>query len=119
MDKRESGERYEVLKKMLSDRAHEVTEKRRELRESLADQARVNINEHDGADQYARGLEFALNEIKSDTLVKINEALDRLDKGTYGVCTECKGPIAAARLKALPFAERCRDCQEGREDARS
>jgi DnaK suppressor protein len=121
MDKREhkSGERYDALKKMLNDRLEEVNSKRRELRESLADQARVNINENDGADQFARGLDFALTEMKSQTLAQINDAMTRLDKGTYGICTDCENPIAAARLKALPFAVRCRDCQEGREETGS
>jgi DnaK suppressor protein len=116
MDKRVTGdERSRVLRKMLEDRRLEVVMKRRELREDLAQQDRANVNEEEGADQFARGLEFALTEMKSQTLARITEALDRLDKGTYGVCVECEEPIAAARLKALPFAERCRDCQEGQE----
>jgi DnaK suppressor protein len=119
MDKRVSGdERSRVLRKMLEDRRHEVVEKRRELREDLAQQDRANVNEEEGADQFARGLEFALAEMKSQTLARITDALARLDKGTYGVCVECGEPIASARLKALPFAERCRDCQESQEGDR-
>jgi DnaK suppressor protein len=109
------GERYDALRKMLHERLREVSEKRRELRESLADQGRPNVNEDDGADQFVRGLDFALNEIKSQTASRIADALKRLEEGTYGVCTECEAPIPAARLQALPFAERCRDCQESQE----
>jgi DnaK suppressor protein len=114
MGKNES-ERAVMLRKMLEDRRDEVDAKRRELRDDLAQQERANVNEEEGADQFARGLDFALTEMKSQTLARIADAIARLDAGTYGACVDCKEPIAAARLKALPFAERCRDCQEGRE----
>jgi len=41
----------------------------------------------------------------------IDGALSDYDAGRYGVCTECEEPIAAKRLKALPFATRCVECQ--------
>jgi len=62
-------------------------------------------------------IEFALIQMKSETLNKINEALRRLDEGTYGNCFECGDEIAHARLRALPFAVRCKDCEEARETA--
>ena len=62
-------------------------------------------------------IEFALIQMKSETLNKINEALRRLDEGTYGNCFECGDGIAEARLRALPFAVRCKDCEEARETA--
>ena len=62
-------------------------------------------------------IEFALIQMKSETLNKINEALRRLDEGTYGNCFECGEEIAQARLRALPFAVRCKDCEEARETA--
>ena len=46
---------------------------------------------------------------------QIDEALRRLETGSYGHCVECSQGIAAARLKALPFARLCRDCQERHE----
>jgi DnaK suppressor protein len=115
MAKRESDERAETLRKMLEDRRHEVAEKRRELREDLAQQERANVNEEEGADQFARGLDFALTEMKSKQLERIQDALARLDEGTYGICEDCNNPIASARLRALPFAECCVSCQERRE----
>ena len=56
-------------------------------------------------------------QMKADTLGRIDEALRRLEAGTYGTCAECGTDIASPRLKALPFALKCRDCQE-REEAR-
>ena len=55
--------------------------------------------------------------MKAETLNKINEALARLDEGRYGTCYECGDEIAEARLRALPFAVRCKDCEEERETA--
>ena len=62
-------------------------------------------------------LEFALVQMKSETLNKITDALTRLEQGTYGNCFECGEEIAEKRLKALPFAVRCKDCEEARENA--
>jgi DnaK suppressor protein len=62
-------------------------------------------------------IEFALLQLKTETLHKIDVALRRLDDGTYGQCFECGDQIAEVRLRAPPFAVRCRDCEEAREAA--
>jgi DnaK suppressor protein len=62
-------------------------------------------------------IELALIQMKSETLNKINDALTRLDNGTYGNCFDCGEEIAEKRLRALPFAVRCKDCEEARETA--
>jgi DnaK suppressor protein len=53
--------------------------------------------------------------MKSETLSRIDQAIARLENGTYGRCQECDREISAARLRALPFAALCRDCQEDTE----
>ncbi|MFI0372635.1 TraR/DksA family transcriptional regulator [Actinomadura sp. 1N219] len=45
-----------------------------------------------------------------DRLADIDDALRRLDDGTYGVCEQCGGTIAAERLQARPFARTCFAC---------
>ena len=60
---------------------------------------------------------FALIQLKTEMLNQIDAALRRLDEGHYGDCFECGGEIAEARLRALPFAVRCRDCEQSREAA--
>jgi DnaK suppressor protein len=55
--------------------------------------------------------------MKSETLNKINDALGRLEQGDYGYCFDCGEEIAEKRLRALPFAVRCKDCEEARENA--
>jgi DnaK suppressor protein len=63
------------------------------------------------------GIEFALIELKAETLIKITAALAHLEAGSYGRCRECGDEIAETRLRALPFAGRCKDCEEYREVA--
>jgi DnaK suppressor protein len=50
-----------------------------------------------------------------ETLLKIDEALRKLNEGTYGKCEDCGEEISEERLRVLPFAIYCRDCQEKRE----
>ena len=60
-------------------------------------------------------LEFALLQMQSETLARVDEALARLDSGEFGMCADCGSEIPATRLKALPFAIRCRTCEQERE----
>jgi len=53
--------------------------------------------------------------MKSESLNKVNDALARLEQGDYGNCFDCGSEIAEKRLRALPFAVRCKDCEEARE----
>lgn len=55
--------------------------------------------------------DLALREHHEQHLAAVEEALARLDDGTYGRCTECGRPIAPERLEALPWAALCIDCQ--------
>jgi DnaK suppressor protein len=109
-------ERYEQLHAMLEERRRDIQQKLRFLRETLpAEAADVREAEEQSVDDFVREVDFALVEMKSQTLRRIDEALGRLDDGRYGHCEECSGEIAASRLRAVPFAELCRACQEARE----
>jgi RNA polymerase-binding protein DksA len=55
--------------------------------------------------------DIALNENIDGLLAQIDEALQKIDAGTYGVCDRCGKQIPAARLDALPYATLCVDCQ--------
>ena len=109
-------ERYDVLKGMLEERRLEIQQKLRSLRETLPAEAdNVRDAEEQSVDDFVQEVDFALMQMKSETLRKIDEAIQRLEDGSYGACVECGEEIAAARLSALPFAERCRSCQELKE----
>jgi DnaK suppressor protein len=58
-----------------------------------------------------RQTEFAINEHETAELGDIEAALERIDAGTYGQCSECGVTIPPVRLKAYPTAKRCIDCQ--------
>ena len=109
-------ERYLALKRMLEDRRREIQDKLRSLRETLpAEAAEVRDVEEQSVDDFVQEVDFALMQMKSETLRKIDEAVRRLEEDRYGVCAECGAEIAAARLKALPFALLCFSCQEQQE----
>jgi DnaK suppressor protein len=115
MQKRDH-ERQAILRQMLEDRRREIKEKLRSLRETLpAEVVEVKDAEEQSVADFVQDVDFALMEMKSATLAKIDDALWRLERGGYGTCEECAQPIAEARLKAVPFADLCRDCQEQEE----
>jgi DnaK suppressor protein len=114
--------RYEELKRMLEERKRELTDEvQGRIRGVRADGAE---KPHEVMDQgetsevdIQEDIELALIQMKAETLNKINEALARLETGRYGFCFECGDEISEARLRALPFAVRCKDCEEARENA--
>ena len=113
--------RYSELKQMLDDRRrelmNEVQGRIRDVRtEGVKDREVLDQGESSEVD-IQEDIEFALIQMKSETLNKINEALRRVEEHTYGNCFECGDEIAQARLRALPFAVRCKDCEEARENA--
>jgi len=109
-------ERYLLLRTMLEERRREVNDKLRSLREAVpVDAADVRDVEEQSVDDFVTEVDFALMQMKSETLKRIDQAISRLEDGTYGRCEECEAEISAARLKALPFASRCRGCQENAE----
>jgi DnaK suppressor protein len=111
-------ERYAVLRDMLEERRREIHEKLRSLREAMPEEASiVRDSEEQSVNDFVRDVDFALMQMKSETLVRIDEALHRLEEGTYGICQDCGNDVPEPRLKALPFATRCRQCQERFETA--
>jgi DnaK suppressor protein len=114
-------DRYTELAKMLAERRHElahaVQDRKRDARaDNIKDLDVLDEGESSEADTQEE-IELALLQMKTETLNKITLALERLAEGTYGSCLECGDDIAAARLRALPFAVRCKTCEEARESA--
>ena len=123
-DAQSTRSRYSELKRMLESRRQEihaeVQGKMRDVREEGSWGAKqtevLDAGESSEAD-IQDDIEFALIQMKSETLNKIVDALARLEQGNYGNCFECGEEIAEKRLRALPFAVRCKDCEEAREVA--
>lgn len=82
----------------------------------LAGQAEVNSRQGDLADQASGNNEvhiaLKLKQTDAKILQAIEEALYRLEKGTFGVCRDCGEPIATARLDAIPWTRVCITCKE-------
>ena len=112
--------RYSELKRMLEDRRRELqAEVQRKMRDVRSDDKMTEVLDavESAEADIQEDIEFALVQMKSETLNKVNDALTRLDQGTYGNCFECGEEIAEKRLRALPFAVRCKDCEEAKEVA--
>ena len=116
--------RYTELKRMLQERRGElqaqVQGKMRDVRAEGTWGGKLNevldAVESSEAD-IQEDIEFALIQMKSETLNKVNDALARLEHGDYGYCFECGEEITEKRLRALPFAVRCKECEEAKEVA--
>jgi RNA polymerase-binding protein DksA len=116
MNRSRRAHREAALRDLLANRREEIVEKLHGLRELAPPEAAAAKDPDDhAADDLSREMEFALAEMRSATLQRIEDALRRLGEGTYGVCTDCGADIPQARLKALPFASLCRNCQFDRE----
>ena len=63
-----------------------------------------------GTENYDQEFTLGLIENEQGTLELINEALDRVERGTFGQCGECGEPIARSRLQAIPYARHCIRC---------
>jgi len=117
-----ASERYTELQRILEERRREILS---EVKGKMRDVRSVGAGEGQGVLDAAEtseadiqdDIEFALIQMKSETLHKIEEALARLDERTYGNCFECGDEISERRLRALPFAVRCKTCEEAREQA--
>jgi DnaK suppressor protein len=116
-------QRYSDLKLMLEERKKEILaqlkDKIRDVRaENVSGKVNTVLDPGESSEVgIQEDIEFALIQMKAETLNKINEALNRLEEGAYGNCFECGDEISHPRLRALPFAVRCRDCEAARENA--
>ena len=103
----------EMLLKMRSDLAQEISRRSKVTTEP---------GMHDIGDildmvseERTRELEILLTDREKRKLHQIDDALDKIEDNTYGLCEECSAKIQRARLKVLPFAKCCIDCQEKNE----
>ncbi|MEK6629634.1 MAG: TraR/DksA family transcriptional regulator [Acidobacteriota bacterium] len=69
----------------------------------LADQANGNNEVH---------IQLKLKQTDAKILQAIDEAIQRIDKGTYGTCRDCGEPVSPARLSAIPWTRVCISCKE-------
>src|SRR2546425_9841799 len=116
-----SNPRTEVLRKMLLERRQEVMKEIDGLighRMSDEIQRRVD-SAPDVGDQALldteRVRDISIMELRNKMRQQIDEALAKLEEGTYGRCADCGAEITEKRLHAVPFARRCVACQAKQE----
>jgi RNA polymerase-binding protein DksA len=68
-----------------------------------------------GTDNYERDIMIHLMENEKEAVRSIDVALEKIEKGTFGVCEGCEKKIPKVRLTALPHARLCLDCQRKEE----
>jgi DnaK suppressor protein len=93
----------------------------------LESKAEREGNKDEGLDTYDlaseerdREINFILSDRERNKVKNIDDALERMQEGSYGVCDACGLEIAEERLEAMPFTRLCRDCQQDEErEARS
>jgi DnaK suppressor protein len=61
---------------------------------------------------YTREFLYSLNDSERNTIQQIDQALSRIEDGTYGFCLNCGNPMSEKRLTAIPWSRHCVDCQE-------
>jgi RNA polymerase-binding transcription factor DksA len=72
-----------------------------------------------GTDAFEEELDLSFLEKKDQILLEINDALERIEQGTFGRCEECGGEIPRERLEALPYARYCiRDAEQLQDQSR-
>lgn len=109
--------RHRDLEQMLRDRRREMqSEVQSRIRHARTDGPNEVFDEGEHSEAVIQeDIEFALIQMKAETLRRIDAALVRLDAGEYGYCFECRSEISERRLRALPFAARCTACEDQRE----
>ena len=113
MRKRIMDERFEKVNKMLLEQRKELIQK---IRSKKGDQELQSGDLIDIAtDSLEHELNYIFEEREREKLQNIDEALRRIQDGSYGECDECGDDIELERLMALPFTRVCLDCKAKQE----
>lgn len=99
------GKRQEIIREIEGNLGQSLTEdqqRRLESARDVGDQALMDLD---------RELGISLMEMRNRRRQAIDESLNRLRDGTYGMCAECGVEISEKRLQAVPFAKLCVECQ--------
>jgi DnaK suppressor protein len=99
----------EMKKQLLEEIRHDLKQGREASKDEGMDAYDLASEERD------REISFILSDRDRGKLHAIEDALERIEEGSYGVCESCESEIAEGRLQALPFTRLCVQCQSDRE----
>ena len=100
-----------LLQQVRREISHDIDDLEADAFATDGDRLSVDNPADIGSESFSQ--EFSLELLQRDeaTLGEIDDALDRVGNGTYGLCETCEEPIPKARLNAVPHARNCVDCQ--------
>jgi DnaK suppressor protein len=107
----------ETFRKILMDHKQALLEKVKTNVSSSKEDVPTEVRDSAdvASDYYERELAWGLSETERMRLQEVEDALERIEDGSYGKCDRCGGQISAQRLEALPFARLCVECQSKEE----
>lgn len=103
------GRLLEIKKQILREISEDLKQGREGAKDDGMDTYDLASEERD------REISFILSDREREKLQAVEDALERIEEGTYGICESCDSEIAAGRLEALPFTRVCVSCQSERE----
>jgi DnaK suppressor protein len=109
--KKESSDK--VKRRLIAKRDELLNDlaKNREVSDETVDESAQDMADR-ATSAYTKEFAYSLSESDRKILLLIDEALGRLEAGTYGTCVNCGQPVQEKRLEAVPWARHCLDCQE-------
>lgn len=109
-------EEIELFRNRLKQERQQIYQRIRNASSSLTTSRQAGEEAADiGSDDFIRETGLSIMSDDAEKLQMIDEALMKLDKGTYGLCLDCGKLIGQPRLEAKPYARLCVDCKEARE----
>ncbi|MGQ9655400.1 MAG: RNA polymerase-binding protein DksA [Thermodesulfobacteriota bacterium] len=111
------AERLEYFRKLLTERLEALVNEASKTMTDMTDEEETFPDPTDRASvESDRNFLLRIRDRERKLISKIQEALDRIDKGTYGICEECGEEISEQRLLARPVTTLCIDCKTSQED---
>jgi DnaK suppressor protein len=110
MTKKEMEKYRRLLQHKKSGLSNELA-KTRDAEEETTEESTQDIADK-AVSSYTREFLYSLSDSDRNTVLLIDQALDRIQEGNYGLCRNCGQPMNEKRLSAVPWAPHCVDCQE-------
>jgi DnaK suppressor protein len=108
----------EAIKKMLLQRKNDLEQELTKLSQQKFSDGQVEDPGDQALASTMESLQVSLQDTERQELTRVVQALQKIEDGTYGICTDCGQPISERRLNSYPNAARCIVCQEAFEENR-
>lgn len=121
LNKKELSEFKELVVKKKDDIIKQIKHMSEETLKKSPKEAAGDISSYTyhmadiATDTYDREFNMSLASNDRAVLLEMEDALKKIEEGTFGICEDCKGLIAKVRLKAIPYCRLCLKCQEKKE----